>query len=307
MNWRIKVAAFKLLSALPGGSGFYRFLQQRVTRSLAPTTNRINQKLEVGLQYFRTLKEMQKDEILVNGVHLDFGTGWHPTIPLLYYCLGTPRQYLFDIVSVLDDKLIEGTVKTFLEIVNQPDWPDSGLLRRLPPVNVGPDWQRYLESLGITYAAPYAEVFPSLTGKVDVVTCTQVLMHIPRDIMRWCFTEIYKSLKPGGLFLSTVHLKDLYANTQSGLSKYNHLRYSPKSWARWVNSPLMSFNRFKARDYRELLEETKFEIVRFDVEGATEEDLAELEQIPIAKCFARYSKEELAAKHLFFVGRKRER
>ena len=91
---------------------------------------------------------------------------------------------------------------------------------------------------------------------------------------------------------------------QPGLSKYNHLRYSPETWERWVNSPLMAFNRFKARDYRELLAETKFEIVRFDVEQGTTQDLAELDRIPIDPSFSRYSKEELAATHLFFVARK---
>jgi SAM-dependent methyltransferase len=147
-------------------------------------------------------------------------------------------------------------------------------------------------------------VFASLAGKIDVITSTQVLLHIPREPMRWCFGEIHRSLRPGGVFLAAVHLKDLYADIHSGLSKYNHLRYSPEAWERWVNSPLMSFNRFKAPDYRELLEEAEFEIVRFEVDQGTKEDLAELDTIPIADCFKRYSREDLAAHHLFFAARK---
>jgi SAM-dependent methyltransferase len=304
MNWRIKVAAFKALSALPGGSAAYRFLQERVTRSLDPTPQRVGQKLDVGTLYFKALTELGCADLLLRGTHLDFGTGWHPSIPFLYYSMGTPRQELFDLVPALSRETVAATVRTFLDLIKRPDCPHTSQLSRLPPPEVGPDWRKYLADLGITYSAPYADVFPSLDGKIDVVTSTQVLLHIPREPMRWCFGEIYRSLKPGGLFLATIHLKDLWASIHIGLSKYNHLRYSPAAWERWVNSPLMSFNRFKAPDYRQLLEETKFEIVRFDVEPGTKEDLAELDTIPIADCFKRYSREDLAAHHLFFAARK---
>jgi SAM-dependent methyltransferase len=293
-----------MLSAIPGGSALYRYLQEHVTKSLSPTRERVAQKLEVGRLYYEALGKLGAADLLLNGIHLDFGAGWHPTIPLLYYSMGTSRQELFDLVPVLSGDMVGATVKAFLELVNQPDWPQRALLQRLPPKDVERDWRKYLRGLGMTYSAPYADVFPGLLGKIDVVTSTQVLLHIPREPMRWCFGEIYRSLKSGGLFLATVHLKDLYANTQSGLSKYNHLRYSPEEWDRRVNSPLMSFNRFKGPDYRALLEEAKFEIVHFEVDQATREDLAELETIPVAKCFARYSKEDLGARHLFFVARK---
>ena len=67
----------------------------------------------------------------------------------------------------------------------------------------------------------------------------------------------------------------------------------------------MSYNRLRAPDYRELLEQAGFELLAFDIEPGTAADLAELEQIPLAKCFQRYSREDLAAKHLFFAARKR--
>ena len=105
--------------------------------------------------------------------------------------------------------------------------------------------------------------------------------------------------------MATVYLKDLFADKDKGISKYNHLRYSAESWERWVSSPLMAFNRFKARDYRELLEEAQFEIRRFEIEQGTAEDLKELAGIPIDPFFKRYSREELAAKNLFFVAQKR--
>jgi hypothetical protein len=66
----------------------------------------------------------------------------------------------------------------------------------------------------------------------------------------------------------------------------------------------MSYNRLKARDYRELLEQAGFAIRHFDVTGPTAADLADLSRIPIHECFSYYSREELGAKNLFFVAEK---
>src|SRR5205823_1133410 len=100
MNWRVKIAAFKVLSTVPGGSALYRFAQEHLTKSLNPLPTRVSQKLEVGLLYLNTLARLGKTDLLLKGVNLDFGAGWHPTIPLLYYSMGVGRQYLFDLVPV---------------------------------------------------------------------------------------------------------------------------------------------------------------------------------------------------------------
>jgi len=290
----------------------YRCAQEYLTKSLHPTPERVTQKLRVGLMYLDALARQNKTDLLLNGTHLDFGTGWHPTIPLLFYSLGVKRQYLFDLVPVLNGRMVEKTVRTFRDIVTAADWLQQNetqrnalKLQRIPPETPQTDWRKYLQELGISYHAPYADFFPSLAGKIDVVTSTQVLLHIPRDAMRWCFGQIHNCLKPGGLFLATIHLRDLYADADKTISDYNHLRYSADEWENRINSPLMSYNRFKARDYRELLEEAGFELAAFEVEQGTEAHLRQLEAIKIDACFGRYSREELAARHLFFIARKK--
>src|SRR5262245_59443903 len=164
MNWRAKVAAFKVLSALPGGAALYRYTQEHVTKSLDPIPSRVTQKLQVGLLYLDTLARQAHADKLLKGTLLDFGSGWHPTIPLLNYSMGVSRQYLFDLVPVLNGRMVERTVKTFRAVANDPQWPHRSKLQRLPPEFSGADWHAYLDLLGISYHAPYAEVFPSLAG-----------------------------------------------------------------------------------------------------------------------------------------------
>src|SRR5882724_1375355 len=133
MNWRAKIAAFKVLSALPGGSALYRFCQEHLTKSLDPVLARVRQKLDVGMLYWNTLARLQKVELLLKGVHLDFGAGWHPTIPLLFYSMGVGRQYLFDLVPVMDRQIVKQTIETFLAIARDKNWPHQVKLQRLPP------------------------------------------------------------------------------------------------------------------------------------------------------------------------------
>ena len=305
MNWVAKVAAYKILSALPGGGTLYRYCQERVTQSLVPTSDRVRQKIAMALRYFDWLANNGMRGRLIDGVHLDFGAGWHPTIPLLYYCLGTARQHLFDVRANLDGQMLQQTVKVFLDIVTNSQWPHRAKLARLPPPLEDSNWQAYLERLGIFYHAPYGNALAGLTDGVDVVTSTQVLLHVPRPAMPGCLSQIHASLKPGGVFLATVYLQDiLTGNLHTGVNKYRQLKYSPATWERWISSSIMHYNRFRARDYREMLEEAGFEVVHFEVEPPTAEDYAELDRIQIAPCFQRYSREELAAKGLFFVARK---
>ena len=116
MNWVLKMAAFRALSWLPGGVRVYRLAQERCTGSLVPTRERVQLKVDVGLRYFDWLKA--HGHSLAGATHLDFGTGWHPTIPFLYRAFGCGEQFLFDLSPLLDAGLIAGTARVVREITS---------------------------------------------------------------------------------------------------------------------------------------------------------------------------------------------
>ena len=49
----------------------------------------------------------------------------------------------------------------------------------------------------------------ALAGSIDVVTSTQVLLDVPQSVMPGCMSQIRASLKPGGVFMATVYLRDI--------------------------------------------------------------------------------------------------
>lgn len=305
MNWLTKVAAYRLLSALPGGAALYRYSQEHLTKSLVPKKDRLKEKIEVGLAYCDWLTRNGLRAQLIEGVHLDFGCGWHPTIPLLYYCLGVERQHLLDAAPCLTGPMLARAIEVFLSAAGDAHYLNGAQPRRLPPRLENGDWRGYLARVGMCYHAPYADVIPALADSVDVATATQVLPYVRREVVPWCLSQVYGSLKSGGVLLATIHLRDNLAGlSHTGLVKYQHLRYSPETWERRINSSLMSFNRFKAPDYRELLEKAGFEIQHFEIEPGTNDEIEELNRVRIDTCFQRYTREELAARHLFFAVRK---
>lgn len=303
MHWYLKSAGFKVLSTVPGGAQLYAFAQQHITHSTHGNAPRVDQKINVGLEYWNWLKAHGRADRIRGGTILDFGAGWHPTIPLLFYSLGVSCQALLDLTPLITARQIAETARIFRERVSAPGWPACAELQRLPDLPTDPEAgvAKLLNGWGMNYYAPYASESGALGGAADAVFCTQVLLHIPRDPLRHCFLMLHDCLKPGGLILGTVHLMDLYSQTDRRITPYNHLKFSPEFWERWVNTPMMPFNRLKARDYLELLAAAGFRILHQEINPPSADDYAQLDRIKVHPCFARYSREELAAKHLFFV------
>jgi hypothetical protein len=306
MGWRLKSFQFKLFSALPGGTRIYNFAQDHITKSTHASQPRVDQKIKVGLDFWDWLKQQGMSERLVNGRLLDIGSGWHPTIPILWHAFGNNDQTLADIFANMNARQVAETIKHFREIVEKPDWSHHSDLKRLPemPAISASDAASALRPLGIRYEAPYGDHLQKHPNHFDMVICTQVLQHIPKVVHLQIFKELFHCMKPGALFHATVHFVGQFRSPGLREGQYEHLTPSPATWDNWINSSLMGFNRLKGPDYRETLEQSGFRIREFKLVEPTAEDLAELSRTKVHPSFSRYSEQDLATRGVFFVVQK---
>lgn len=165
----------------------------------------------------------------------------------------------------------------------------------------------YLQTLNIHYHAPCTGPVPAPSGSASLFTATQMLYHLPPLEVRAVFEDAARLLKPGGFFIATLHLYDLYSNFDRRLPPHNFLRYSSRTWERWFNSSHMSYNRLRASDYEQMFEGLPFEKAVWKIDPPTQADIVALNRLPPHPEYAHYDRTDLAARHLFFVMRRRRR
>ena len=306
MRWYLKGLAFKAVSLLPGGVKLYNYVQHNVSRSTKATRPRAEQKLQIGLVYWNWLKQNKRTAALTEGTVLDYGSGWHPTIPIFFHAVGAKRQVLLDVTALLTPQLVADTVAAAKQVMDDPAWPGQKELERQPallPLD-GQSLTSVLSRYGLEYYAPYQTAYRGEPDSLNAVFSTQVIQHIPDEMMLDVFRQIYSWLKPGGIFLATIHLTFQFASPDTNPREYQHLSISPWAWKTFFSSRLMHFNRFKGADYRAALEKAGFRIVEMDITPANATDKAYFERTKVHDCFRHLSPEDASARHVFFVAEK---
>jgi hypothetical protein len=280
----------------------YSTLQRIVTRSTAPTQNRIDQKLGVGADYLATLQG-HIPVPMADVSHVDIGAGWMPTIPLFLYSLGVNRQMLCDVRPNLS---IESLVDTAALVGARLN--GSGSVGGVPVVRVPPsfpangDLASCLSSMGMEYRVPYTISDFSRVEGWKLVTCTQVLMHLRYPEIVELFRGVAAAIADGGVFVTTVHLYDLYSDSDPRISRFNKYRYSEWVWDLFFTSRAMYYNRLTVSDYHRAFAEAGLELVECQVRRPTDDQLRELRRMKIHPRFRHLPEEELSAQGLLLVG-----
>lgn len=298
MRWQVKAAVQATLSRVPYSHVIYRTLQQ-----LAGTT-----RLDVAEQYARKahfIRRMQSQALPIEGKEfLEIGTGWHPVLPLLLHLLGAKRVVTLDLNPWLTRTTLADTLRGLLSLSSRISHdfalPAESIEHKLCQFSqaaqrAGALAHEILRVGDIEYLMPRSASDTYLESTcIDYIVSSNVLEHIPPDVIENILTESKRVLKPGGMHLHHINPGDHFALDQR-ISKVNFLRYSESVWYFIGGSGIAYHNRLRGIDYKRMLESHKFTVTY----EATNIDRRSLEVLQTGRlrchpAFNSYSAEELA-------------
>lgn len=302
MNWLLKAAAQKALSAVPAAERANYVFQRRVTRSLPVGAAGVKRKFARALGHFAAFRAHGPRVPSEHAVFYEFGAGWDLLVQLSYASLGVGRQIVVDIRPNVRLELVNDSLATLAEIREELAREAGQELRDLGPANVT-TLQELENRFGIVYRAPADARATGLPdGCVDFVSSTNTLEHVPREDIVHLLAECVRLLRPDGVMSFRIDLQDHSSYGDRSVSPYNFLRFSARRW-RLVTSKLNYQNRLRYPDYVDLFREAGLEIVAETLARPSDEELRALARLELAPEFRSYSLDDVAVRSLEVVVR----
>jgi SAM-dependent methyltransferase len=303
MRWLAKAALQRALGLLPQeGERLNYVLQRRLLHSLPAGDATLRRKFSRAVLHLDAYEKHGPGVPAAEATFFEFGAGWDLAIPLSYALLGVGRQVVVDIRPSARLELVGDTIAAFERL--RPELEEAAAGRALRVLGGPISTLAELEQrFGIRYLAPCDARDTGLPeGSVEFVSSTDTCEHIPSPDLAAIFAECRRLLRPGGAFSCRIDLQDHYAYFDRGLSRYNFLRFSDRTWG-LVNSPLHFQNRLRGPDYLRLVRDAGLELLVENPSGPSDQGRAELRTFPLAERFRGYSLDDVGVTVLSFVAR----
>ncbi len=306
MDWRVKGTIQKVLGVLPGGDRIQTVLRRRAG-GLADFDEECDSKVGDWLLMMGHLKTSGLD--IAGAKLLEVGTGWYPTFPVCLYLAGARRVLTLDLNRYLDPRLLLRLVDRLAvhveTIARASGQTEAQVGDRLAALSRALHVKAPLGAAtdnAIEYRAPADATVTGLEpASVDVVFSNSVLEHVPPKVIDALFAEALRILVPGGRMFHSVDCGDHYSYVDPQVNQLHYLQYSDEAW-QWWNNKFLYQNRLRAVDYIEAAKRAGFAI-EIDTSKVKPERLRQLEAIPLAPKFQRYTREQLAITTVDFLGR----
>jgi hypothetical protein len=229
---------------------------------------------------------------------LEVGTGWYPTIPIVFYLSGASEIRTFDIASHLSRKRLALLLDRFCQA------DEDGSLRRSVSA-IQPERMAQLRELrNFVLRESPAECLARInihasvrdacqtglpSGSADLICTCFVLEYVPRPALPKLLAEFRRLASAHSAMVHLLNLADEFASFDSSITEFNFLRYTDRQW-QWRESPLIAVNRYRISDYRELLARAGFVLKE---EENVSGPLEKLNRIKLAPEFQRYDPKDL--------------
>lgn len=304
MRWQLKSFILRQLSVMPGGKTAYLSIQ----RILGTTRPQPRRDFIRAIELIELIRETGQQ--IEDTTCYEVGTGWHPFTPLAFYLAGARQIETVDVNPWLS---LDSARKAIETAEQHLDWFCESLSLDKHEV-----WKRYrkielraktlsqlLETMNTRYVYPGDATntpYPSQT--FDFVVSSNVLEHIPAEILKNIAKESWRILNPGGLAVHRFNPGDHYANDDFRVSTGNFLKFSESQW-KPHGSGLAYHNRLRCSQYSRIFREAGFLslIEKTRVDERVLQDITNGMQ-ELAQEFREFAPADLASDYMWTVGMK---
>jgi SAM-dependent methyltransferase len=288
MNWKLKCLAFYIINYAPVGGKAHAWFQKRITRRYFP---RLTQNyLEGYLLNVRNFQELQSESPISA---FEFGAGSNLLTPLLISAAGANKVLVYDVKRLATLEQVNDAIRQLRDLnygnPTNPNWPSI--------INLDID---LLNHYRINYIAPGDARRTGLPAEsIDFISSISTLEHIPRHEINSILIECRRVLKPTGRMSFVIDYHDHYATADPSISRFNFFRYSDAIW-KWFNPPNHYQNRMRHSDYEETFAKAGYRFIK-NQQVIPLGGLEEVQKVPLANRFRKYSIEDLAGLNGLFL------
>jgi hypothetical protein len=293
-------AGEKSLSLLPGGAFLYKGLSRIVNAN-----GRSMRRLGSCASSYR-LVSTAKRLTPAGGVVVDVGTGWHHHDALLLYLCGDYRTYLFDIEDKATLEYIQVYLRHLLlkadEIARELEIDAEQARQKLRMLLALRSRAEIYRACNFTLCITQQVDRPFLPeGSVDFMISNCVLSHIPPAMLRPELIALRRMLKPTGMMYMLIGHDDHWSFHDASANVFNYYRFSDRFYRLLFDTRFEYQNRMVKSEWSPVFKDAGLEVVTYwgKVSDDTREQIRALPHID--KRFARYSLEELATRHSYFL------
>jgi hypothetical protein len=297
-HWLIKSGIQRVISWLPASAWWNEMFQRHVTHTIDISAKSIEGRFQEADRFLDRYRRHQPLAPAESFTVLEVGTGWYPTLPLAFYLCGASEVHTFDLVGHLSRSRLELVLGYIIELA------ESGVLKRCLPAarperikrlrELRNDAKqespaRALERLNIHAKVRDACDTGLAAGQVDFIFSCSVLQYVPRPVLPALLAEFRRVASARSAMVHWLNLVDQFHWFDSSIGPFNWLQFTERQW-RWLESPLISNNRLRISDYRDLFRNAGFVVKAEENQPGSTDDL---KCIRLAPEFQHYSTEDL--------------
>ena len=216
--------------------------------------------------YERIKSEIEKLKMPIkNSTILEIGSGWFPTIPILFARDGAKKIIMSDLNIHMDEITFRETVAYL-----KKSFPDDDYIQSLTG----------FASLPIDYLVPFNA--SNLKDKsLDVIVSNTVLEHIPKSDIYNLFASLRPKIADDGKMVHLVDHSDHFEHYDKSISRINFLTWSLERHA-LINYLIKDGeNRMRHHEYHQLFMDSGYDVVneRIDLDEKTLEIVETLDLV----------------------------